>query len=33
MHAQQMFDELDLTPLSVEEAQREFGDLPSDQEG
>lgn len=31
--AQQMFDELDLTPLSVEEAKREFADLPSDDEG
>jgi hypothetical protein len=31
--AQQMFDELGVTPLSVEEAEREFGDLPSDQEG
>jgi hypothetical protein len=31
--AQQMFDELGLTPLSVEEAQREFADLPSDEEG
>ena len=31
--AQQMFDELGVTPLSVEEAAREFGDLPSDEEG
>jgi hypothetical protein len=31
--ARQMFDELGVTPLSVEEAERAFGDLPSDEEG
>jgi hypothetical protein len=31
--AKQMFDDLEVSPLSVEEAEREFGDLPSDEEG